>query len=137
MFGINRIRLEFKVDAVRGINEVFTCINRIRLEFKDTMGDRSTQGSGRINRIRLEFKVCCLRLTGSTAEVVLIESDWNLKAFQPGVTFVNFSVLIESDWNLKQFPNLYNEDIHNVLIESDWNLKEMIIFQSTAVMNAY
>ena len=119
MFGINRIRLEFKVDAVRGINEVFTCINRIRLEFKDTMGDRSTQGSGRINRIRLEFKVCCLRLTGSTAEVVLIESDWNLKQSSTDLG----AVLIESDWNLKKNLLPRNNGRQLVLIESDWNLK--------------
>ena len=115
--------MEFKVDAVRGINEVFTCINRIRLEFKDTMGDRSTQGSGRINRIRLEFKVCCLRLTGSTAEVVLIESDWNLKQSSTDLGLTLGAVLIESDWNLKKIMFSISQVSVAVLIESDWNLK--------------
>ena len=35
--------------------------------------------------------------------IVLIESDWNLKAETQAQTSIAIEVLIESDWNLKVF----------------------------------
>ena len=77
--GINRIRLEFKVNGryIRGFiapvliesdwnlkqsaKGIFliagTGINRIRLEFKDNLTDKIFKPIQSINRIRLEFKV--------------------------------------------------------------------------------
>ena len=71
----------------------------------------------------MEFKVCCLRLTGSTAEVVLIESDWNLKQSSTDLGLTLGAVLIESDWNLKKIMFSISQVSVAVLIESDWNLK--------------
>ena len=34
------------------------------------------------------------------------------------------TVLIESDWNLKAFWHVQHQAQEDVLIESDWNLKE-------------
>ena len=53
-------------------------INRIRLEFKDTVAGMEAQKGLRINRIRLEFKVG-VAATLKSPQIVLIESDWNLK----------------------------------------------------------
>ena len=55
--GINRIRLEFKVNFLILIFCSYISINRIRLEFKGEMAEilQITQAKG-INRIRLEFK---------------------------------------------------------------------------------
>ena len=56
---INRIRLEFKEKTFKIINKLIYSINRIRLEFKEVSGESKK----------------------SKKIVVLIESDWNLKAF--------------------------------------------------------
>ena len=55
-FGINRIRLEFKVASRLSISPSFNSINRIRLEFKATSV-----------------------IFPQSQRHVLIESDWNLK----------------------------------------------------------
>ncbi len=78
-----------------------SCINRIRLEFKAHKYWYISNLFSRINRIRLEFKVD----TGERVEiweVVLIESDWNLKGIISGSFCIIGIVLIESDWNLKE-----------------------------------
>ena len=57
------------------------CINRIRLEFKVVFKPTGGFGMTCINRIRLEFKA----LSGEiwpNPKIVLIESDWNLKALE-------------------------------------------------------
>ena len=56
--GINRIRLEFKVLALSATDCAFSGINRIRLEFKGRLDAPDT-----------------------APDLVLIESDWNLKSF--------------------------------------------------------
>ena len=53
-----------------------------------------------INRIRLEFKVLSL-IYLIIHNVVLIESDWNLKFGLTQEDKDDITVLIESDWNLK------------------------------------
>ena len=55
--GINRIRLEFKVNGryIRGF--ITPSINRIRLEFKGHQDEATHDDASGINRIRLEFKV--------------------------------------------------------------------------------
>ena len=77
----------------------------------------------RINRIRLEFKEAPRTPHKPRADLVLIESDWNLK--QNTVFFLRycFQVLIESDWNLKILQGDWFAALLCVLIESDWNLK--------------
>ena len=54
-----------------------------------------------INRIRLEFKVFIAGVCIADSDIVLIESDWNLKTFDSLPKLLLHSVLIESDWNLK------------------------------------
>ena len=54
-------------------------INRIRLEFKATMARKSSPEISGINRIRLEFKGR-LDAPDTAPDLVLIESDWNLKS---------------------------------------------------------
>ena len=56
---------------------------------------------------------------------VLIESDWNLKAFHHEKLLNYPGVLIESDWNLKSEPERVYCVPCSVLIESDWNLKNV------------
>ena len=53
-----------------------------------------------INRIRLEFKATKTWLNVGD-QIVLIESDWNLKNMIFADSVLVVSVLIESDWNLK------------------------------------
>ena len=97
-----------------------------------------------INRIRLEFKVSSA-IHSEKRNIVLIESDWNLKPLRIPQEVSSSLVLIESDWNLKQSSRsplvsrcgcinrirlefkgqsaLRSVYICRVLIESDWNLK--------------
>ena len=77
-YGINRIRLEFKVAQILLHTVHKLSINRIRLEFKEEVDDLSRFQSHGINRIRLEFKVP-LQKQLHLLNFVLIESDWNLK----------------------------------------------------------
>ena len=56
-------------------------------------------------------------------QLVLIESDWNLKLAVIASGQITSSVLIESDWDLKCIPVSNAPNIRPVLIESDWNLK--------------
>ena len=55
--------------------------------------------------------------------LVLIESDWNLKYFRNEIADHEGRVLIESDWNLKRTTTCDYCGSELVLIESDWNLK--------------
>ena len=75
---INRIRLEFKDVDMRQAALCHYCINRIRLEFKAIMIPLASPNWKCINRIRLEFKVI-LKTYHMSFNIVLIESDWNLK----------------------------------------------------------
>ena len=61
-----------------------------------------------INRIRLEFKVGS-GVYNIIADIVLIESDWNLKKVAACQNYTVIKALIESDWNLK-FAQL-NKDL--------------------------
>ena len=75
-----------------------------------------------INRIRLEFKAC-YQSHIDNGDMVLIESDWNLKLKKAFNKTAPKIVLIESDWNLKEELELTETKVFVVLIESDWNLK--------------
>ena len=75
-----------------------------------------------INRIRLEFKAEQLQ-DFLIQQIVLIESDWNLKKNGNSLGRQQVVVLIESDWNLKLFSDYSSSSMSSVLIESDWNLK--------------
>ena len=76
---INRIRLEFKGQKTDRKNQNRRKrINRIRLEFKAKIYNLPLWRYGCINRIRLEFKANNSPV-GIDANIVLIESDWNLK----------------------------------------------------------
>ena len=58
--------------------------------------------------------------------LVLIESDWNLKYFRNEIADHEGRVLIESDWNLKRTTTCDYCGSELVLIESDWNLKVIL-----------
>ena len=96
------------------------------MEFKDPKGKVFIIGLDSINRIRLEFKAIC-DCSGLCNEIVLIESDWNLKTMTAHRRAWNSRVLIESDWNLKSI-NCDGIPVNAfVLIESDWNLKHVAL----------
>ena len=76
---INRIRLEFKGSWSITCTFSSNSINRIRLEFKDKLYSDGLGGLKGINRIRLEFKAWWQSISAHRMDVVLIESDWNLK----------------------------------------------------------
>ena len=59
----------------------------------------------------------------TSAIIVLIESDWNLKISKSSTFAYFLFVLIESDWNLKHMKQRLQTSRKRVLIESDWNLK--------------
>ena len=154
--GINRIRLEFKVDTGRAVKLPELGINRIRLEFKANYARLFEVSKDSINRIRLEFKVVKVDAY-IQLNCVLIESDWNLKwklmanriwqgrsinrirlefKVPKASTYSETTgVLIESDWNLKLKVQKIQQIAPLVLIESDWNLKgieEAVVEQGLA-----
>ena len=146
--GINRIRLEFKVDADKNIKVVDLVliesdwnlkevgssviysaqngINRIRLEFKGFSEHYELKCPSRINRIRLEFKVFGVH-DNCLFTIVLIESDWNLKSCQA----LNSSLVSEGinrirlEFKVKATSAIIG-GAASVLIESDWNLKKTL-----------
>ena len=70
-------------------------------------------------------------------DVVLIESDWNLKDTAKPNKWRLLSVLIESDWNLKRYALTVLSAARLVLIESDWNLKMNADAFIQAIEDAY
>ena len=117
---INRIRLEFKVYTIAiWVNSIIS-INRIRLEFKGATKGAFNWIAWSINRIRLEFKVG-YDWRYVIANIVLIESDWNLKDDPIFAESPDDPVLIESDWNLKGtkqcFRNWHWKSINRIRLE--------------------
>ena len=145
IFGINRIRLEFK-----GYDETQDMINHIVLiesdwnlkfhpntepvrsvpvliesdwNLKNFWFLKSSDMIFRINRIRLEFKVVT-HLKGVQGLVGINRIRLEFKVFD--IEFIRYvlRVLIESDWNLKYIIRPFLNVYVVVLIESDWNLKQ-------------
>ena len=89
-----------------------------------------------INRIRLEFKGHFSWLI-LRVDIVLIESDWNLKACLQFYSEENGSVLIESDWNLKfavdHFSGYFFNSINRIRLE----FKDSCISEMFPVLSRY
>ena len=76
-----------------------------------------------INRITVEFKVLLSGISVAFA-IILIESQWNLKAVLLIQISLCLSILIESQWNLKGGDGKDCKTCKCILIESQWNLKD-------------
>ena len=122
--GINRIRLEFKVDQVTVVTHPSEVLIESDWNLKEFVVRLGSCGRNGINRIRLEFKAVPHFVIYGVHAVVLIESDWNLKMVHLGMRLPENLVLIESDWNLKRTTTCDYCGSELVLIESDWNLKK-------------
>ena len=105
-------------------------INRIRLEFK--VNGRYIRGFIAPVLIESDWNLKIILLIKYLSPFkVLIESDWNLKLHGKAAFCETGTVLIESDWNLKEkYSPIFAEEAI-VLIESDWNLKLFVAFDET------
>ena len=57
------------------------------------------------------------------ADIVLIETSWNVKMFRKSKRAWKNNVLIETSWNVKFSTESFLDCVVSVLIETSWNVK--------------
>ena len=97
-------------------------LNRTRLECKVSTVDHRAFDNFNLNRTRLECKAF-LTMPLSSAIIIWIEPDWNVKQISFSFEWYESTIWIEPDWNVKIAVDVSNCSFL-IWIEPDWNVKE-------------